>query len=478
MRSKSPFQIARILALLCLLLLAFVSGCGRGDQAKLARIVLTADIRGRLVPCGCFTGQLGGMTRLHTRIGSNKKQNELRLDVGDAIRGTEDYHQMEYAHILEAFQLMQFDALNLGGREAQLSAEVLKELHDRTDAPLISANLIDTESDSPLLPVYRVSDLSGTKVIITGIIDPASMHGQSSGSGLRVEDPDQILRELLPKLRKDCDLLILLAFANENRLRHYAEEYYEADFILGGDVSQPSGNTRHINQSQVFYVANESRTIGLIDFSTQRIPERQRADIKVLNAQPELLYEDIPESLQIRSLANNYRDLVRTAELDIDDPGKLDADRIPGVRQAAEYVGTENCIACHQEDYSVWRKSGHAKAWETLVHNNADADPNCIRCHTVGFGTESGYRRAYRHEKLVSVGCESCHGPGSRHVEERSKNLPVTFHFRPLAEADCRSCHYGEFSRPFEWDLFWPDIAHGRQADRLSLTAVTDERKQ
>lgn len=64
---------------------------------------------------------------------------------------------------------------------------------------------------------------------------------------------------------------------------------------------------------------------------------------------------------------------------------------------------------------------------------------------------------------MTHVGCESCHGPGSTHVEQRTLSKEPTFKFRPLAAADCTTCHHGEFSRTFEWDEFWKLIAHGKK---------------
>ena len=50
-------------------------------------LFFTCDVRGRLVPCGCFTGQLGGLTRIATLFGKDDAPDELRVDVGDAIAG-------------------------------------------------------------------------------------------------------------------------------------------------------------------------------------------------------------------------------------------------------------------------------------------------------------------------------------------------------------------------------------------------------
>ena len=43
----------------------------------------------------------------------------------------------------------------------------------------------------------------------------------------------------------------------------------------------------------------------------------------------------------------DYREEVRRARLAVDDPNNLTADMVPGVRTAATYVGTDQCLACH-----------------------------------------------------------------------------------------------------------------------------------
>ncbi|MFT4901225.1 MAG: hypothetical protein ACI81V_000494 [Lentimonas sp.] len=448
-------------ASLILLTLMLLPGCAREQTPEPMRIVLTADIRGRLVPCGCFTGQLGGMTRLFTRLEQTKTLNELRVDAGDALQGVQDFEIMEYERILEAFGMMDFQALNIGAREAELSAAALSRIQSKAQAPLISANLFSQESGQTILPPYIKTKVGGKIVILTGILHPDSIDPTQLGEGLRLDPPELALKALLPKLREQCDLLVLLAFANEDKLRQLAEQFYEPDFILGGDVSQPSGNTRQINQSHVFYVANESRTIGLIDFVAAY--GKQRPSIRINHARPVLLDEDILEAETILQIAQAYREEIRVTPLAIDHPESHPVAQVPGIRPLAHYVGTESCTACHLAEHAIWKDTGHAHAWASLKYKKADADPNCIACHSVGFGSESGYRREFEHEKLINVGCESCHGPGSQHVEERTAGGTALQRFRPLAAGDCRTCHYGEFSRPFDWDTFWPRVAHGQQ---------------
>ncbi len=147
----------------------------------------------------------------------------------------------------------------------------------------------------------------------------------------------------------------------------------------------------------------------------------------------------------------------------MDDPARALAGRVPGVRASTDFAGTETCLACHPSAAAAWQDSGHARAFDVLVARGADADPSCVGCHTVGFGAPGGYRREFADTRLTQVGCESCHGPGARHVEERRAGGPVTFQFRPLGPGDCQKCHHGEFSRPFDYEQFWPHVRHGKE---------------
>ena len=251
---------------------------------------------------------------------------------------------------------------------------------------------------------------------------------------------------------------MLLAFTDEETLSRLADQFYECQVILGGKVSQPAQELRRQNRSLIYFVTNESRALGIL-----RLKLAEGAPLQVLNNEIRLLHDRIPQDPSFRQLARDYRDEVRHTRLAVDDPGNLGEDMVPGVRTAASYVGTETCVSCHPGAAAVWEKSTHAHAFAPLLERQADADPKCVGCHTVGFGSASGYRREFGSARLVQAGCESCHGPGSLHIRQQAGDTSINFTFRPLAAGDCKQCHYGEFSRPFDWDEFWPAIKHGRE---------------
>jgi hypothetical protein len=449
-----------VLAAILLLLVAAFTGCGKPSPRPPLDLALyfTCDIHGRLVPCGCFTGQFGGMTRLKTVLDAEARTNALRLDIGDAIGGAEDYDALEYRYILRAFADLQYDAINLGHREIRLGAARLRELRTNAPVPVLSANLLDRATRRPLFEPWRIVERAGYRIALVGVVDAAGLEPDLDPA-LEIEPMPMALERLLPDLRARTDLIVLLAFADEAALDRLADRFYEARVVLGGRVSQPAQELKRRNRSLIYFVTNESRALGLLRLRLGPGTPADDAGHAI-----RLLHDRVPEAEAVRAHARQYRHEVRRTALAVDNPAaRADADAVPGVRRTAGYVGSPRCVECHKQAGAIWTKSGHAHAFRTLVEKDADADPKCIGCHAIGFGLPSGYQRAFAGAKLVDVGCESCHGPGSLHVRRREGDLTVDFAFRPLGAGDCRRCHFGEFSRPFNWDEFWPPVHHGKE---------------
>ena len=424
-------------------------------EASEISIQFTADIRGRLVPCGCFLGQMGGLTRIATLFRGMPGKPVLRLDAGDAIEGAADFQRIEHLAILRAFASLDYAAANIGHREAQLSLGQLRELRGKSPVPLLSANLLDASTRQPVFETHRILK-NPARVAIVGVVDPRGF-SEPLGDGLVIEKMETALGNLLPKLKAEADFIVLLAFTDEATMHALAREFYEIDVILGGNVSQPAQKLERENRSVILYTANQSRAVGTL--SLELTAPHQ---VKVNAGEVVLVSDKIPEDAAIRQLAAEYRAEIRRTKLDLDDPAKLGADMVPGVKSSADFAGSEACLGCHAAAAEVWKESHHSRAFATLIRHDADADPNCLGCHTVGFGSPGGYRREFGAEKLINVGCENCHGPGAPHVAARTRGATDAAKFRPLGAGDCQKCHHGEFSRPFDYDQFWPLIQHGK----------------
>lgn len=108
----------------------------------------------------------------------------------------------------------------------------------------------------------------------------------------------------------------------------------------------------------------------------------------------------------------------------------------------AKYVGSPACQACHLKDYMSWKKMKHAKVFDDLIGAET-ANPDCLKCHTTGYGKEGGFVSAEKTAGLKGVGCEACHGAGSAHVEA-AKSAPKTGAWDTMIKKTpdtCTECH-------------------------------------
>jgi hypothetical protein len=113
------------------------------------------------------------------------------------------------------------------------------------------------------------------------------------------------------------------------------------------------------------------------------------------------------------------------------------------------YVGVEACRPCHQQIDKFVKTISHAHAYATLENNQSEFDLECVGCHVTGWDRPGGFDHPAAAGNLKNVQCESCHGPGSAHVEEANAGrvggieaaVPMTV---------CLGCHTPEQSTRFK----------------------------
>jgi hypothetical protein len=92
---------------------------------------------------------------------------------------------------------------------------------------------------------------------------------------------------------------------------------------------------------------------------------------------------------------------------------------------------------------------------QTLIDKKADFNPECVGCHVVGFKKKGGFLDRTTTSTLANVQCESCHGPGARHV--KNSHAP----YGNAGKSSCMPCHTHENSPSFEFESYWARIRHG-----------------
>jgi hypothetical protein len=152
---------------------------------------------------------------------------------------------------------------------------------------------------------------------------------------------------------------------------------------------------------------------------------------------------DIKEDKKVRQILNEYD--VRVAALLKETERPL---------KETSYLGIAKCAECHQLFVDIWNKTGHAGAILSLQNTGKASDPECLICHTVGFGEDGGFQSMTATPGLANVQCEACHGAGRDHL---------TDFYRPMghvAEAVCHRCHTKDKSPDFSYKDYLEKIKH------------------
>lgn len=115
---------------------------------------------------------------------------------------------------------------------------------------------------------------------------------------------------------------------------------------------------------------------------------------------------------------------------------------------APSYVGTNACASCHAPIHERFTRQSKKARTRILVEKlqpklSPEEQSTCFKCHATGYGQKGGFVSYAQTPELGDIGCEACHGPGSKHIENGdpayiNKNVPVDH---------CYSCHTPEQNR-------------------------------
>jgi len=139
---------------------------------------------------------------------------------------------------------------------------------------------------------------------------------------------------------------------------------------------------------------------------------------------------------------------------------------------AGKYLGINGCALCHSgglvapDKYSEWIGTKHAHAFEEAIDGQSTDhfNPNCIKCHVVGFDANTNSANGGFDDIAAQTGwtfpatltngnwdampaalknvsniqCENCHGPGSQHAYSLGSTNLISV---SMIAGSCAQCH-------------------------------------
>jgi hypothetical protein len=370
----------------------------------------------------------------------------LLLDNGDINKGYGRQPELKYETAMKAMADMEYDAANIGEQDLVLGLGYLKYVADYTEIPLLSANIVDA-SGAPVFQQYLLKEIPASPAPITvaviGIISPDFQNDIAEiAPDIRIEDYEPILDELVARLRPQTDLLILLAHANEEEAGAIARRFPQFNLIIvshSGD--DPLVMPEEVNGVPIAFAGTHGMHVGAATFEFSR----KKAVLQLYRV--EKLAEQYADSTRMTSLLEDYQQMLKAERL-LEHYPRSDYGGL-------NFTGNQSCKRCHSLSSMRYKKDKHAHAFDIIVEKNHDHDPECVRCHTVGFGYRTGFRSSEMTPNLEHVGCEDCHGPGSKHIEQ-----PLETDYGKVTKETCEACHNVENSPKFVYDEYVQKINH------------------
>lgn len=170
----------------------------------------------------------------------------LLLEAGDSWYGEGEIGQRTRGKaVVEAMNLLGYDAMTLGELEFHLGLQDLRARMEEAAFPLLAANVVSEDGSRPFAQPYVLKEMEGHRVAILGLVtleaDPVVR--TTTEGAYHVADPIATARKYVEDLSPQCDVILVLSHLGVDQDQILAREVPGIDLIVGGHslkVLQPA----------------------------------------------------------------------------------------------------------------------------------------------------------------------------------------------------------------------------------------------
>jgi 2',3'-cyclic-nucleotide 2'-phosphodiesterase (5'-nucleotidase family) len=352
--------------------------------------------------------------------------------------------------MLEEMSGLRYDVITVGERELAHGIDYVKKAVAGKAFQVVCANLVGTNGKAVFKP-YVVKEYAGLKVAVFGLVGEDLLKNIPPGSEraplkATVMNPLETAQKLVPTLRKEADLIVLLAHMQVAEVQRLAEEVKGIDEIVcghnPGDLPKPD----RIQDTFLMRAGNQGQKLGKL-----RLLIDANGVISDYNADVLSLGDAITKDPAVDARVQVFNTEQQRKQ---QEKAKVEASRHSSLI-GDKFLGTEICQRCHASVTEQWSATKHATAWKTLAELKREDNKDCLPCHVTGYGKSGGFTAAVPRNgdpDLKGVQCEACHGAGTTH-DTSAKWGAVT-------EQMCKTCHDAKNDPNFDFQRDLAKIAH------------------
>jgi hypothetical protein len=262
-----------------------------------------------------------------------------------------------------------------------------------------------------------------------------------SGGSLHVLDPVETAKSMVAELKgKKVNFIIVMTHQHVGRNWVIARKVDGIDVIVGGHHKQKLKVPYQANDTYIVQAGEKGQYQGMLEITLASDGTKTAKNTLVP------LGEKIPNDPEVKAMIDQFN---------------LSVTKLYAGGKKAEESGanlmSQSCKECHSEEYAIWQKSDHAKAFATLVKRSRQFNPDCLSCHTTRFEEPDGFNMELQQKELRNVQCDSCHGNSALHM-----NDPGSVPRKDPGKVTCVKCHTPYRCPDFEknYQAEWEKIKH------------------
>jgi len=425
-------------------------GCEPGAKKSEFVLLFSGDDAGVLAACGCPSNPSGGLAKREALVDQMRRTrpNAILIDAGDLFPDKPNAVKLRYvAEAVGGPGHRPFDAIGMGDQEFEMGLEALRELTAKYDLRFICSNVYDEAGEFVVAP-HIVQEFGGGEEqpaqlrvgIFSVIADRAyGFPAVEWRSGLKVESPIEAAKREVAELA-DCNLVVAISHQPIEDTRELAAKVRGIDVIISGHDPDVFLKPEKVGDSIIVGAGAAGRILGALAV-TAGSGNRPHFALTMTE-----LSAQVPDSKRIMDLYWQY-----VKEAKEQPPPDWDLTPIP-----PRFEPAEACGKCHEAELKSWQATRHARAWDSIRKSGRADDPECILCHTMGYGRAGGFASIEKTPGLGRVTCQACHPVTSDHVE---KNVKPEAELR-INSRLCMSCHGPVQSPNFDYFVSKPKILH------------------
>lgn len=231
----------------------------------------------------------------------------LLLDAGDSLFGDRLLGQQTQGKgIVEAMNLLGYDAMALGGGDVQLGLDTLRQRMAEAEFPFLSANVVLSGTETLLTKPYIIKEMGDHQVAIIGLTEPGV--ADAAQGAVAVLNPIETARRYVAEVSSKADIIIVLSHIGVEENKRLAGEVEGIDLIVSGagqvglsQAVQHETTGTLIIQAEVSNPGHAGRVVGVA-----RLQVSSQGEIKSHQWTAVSLTPDFADDPEMRTLLSSY----------------------------------------------------------------------------------------------------------------------------------------------------------------------------